>query len=395
MRHISPISLEEALKKIDLDVTSLPQEILPVEECVGRIAAEDVRAVSDVPKENFARFDGYATFCPPGKGEKFIIVGENVEAGIKSSDKAVETRTGVSLPDDVCAVLPLEFVEFRNGSLIPRRSVPCGYGIVKKGAVLKKGESLLGKGDLIYPEYLNILSEAGIRKLKVCRKPRILVVPTGSEFVSGEKPEVTGKMITHIINDLGAEAFYHPPLPDDADKIGGVIKERMERFNAVVIIGGSGFSKKDYSWSFRTKIGGKEVFRGVKMRPGRTTSLFTVGSKPVLIVPGFPLAAYTSTIIIGGALIEKLRGLTPRIGAIPVSRVRVAESYSRIDMESHEIVFLKMKDEEAWPLNAEDLREKLFLETLKFTILNPSRGNLRKGDEVTLYIRQSFSCPLL
>ena len=164
-------------------------ENVPLEEALGRITAEPIWARISSPHYHAAAMDGYA-----------LRAADSVEASDRSptrlSNKQIEfVDTGDPLPDWADAVVQIEATEnvgdpgATTGILI-RASVHPWSNVRAMGEDMVATEMILPAGHRLRPVDIGAAAGCGHDSLVVRRKPRVAVIPTGSELVPpGTLPE--------------------------------------------------------------------------------------------------------------------------------------------------------------------------------------------------------------
>lgn len=375
----------KALKIIGNLVSELPNEVVNLPKSMWRVAAEDVVAKNDVPRRSKAVMDGYAVAGPVRQGETFRVSTRNKVA---RREEAVPIRTGLEMPEGTDTVVPVEATKRIRDNIVVTKNLHKGYGVLNSGAEIRRGEVILPKGHVIRPEFLKVLFEAGIESVVVKKCPRVAIIPTGDEFVYGNVLETTGKMVTNVIGSLSAESVYVDPAPDDVDELSRAITNTLDSVDVVVLVGGSALSRKDVSWlTHELMPNAVKGFRGVKIHPGKSSSMFMVGRKPVVNVPGFPAAAFVGTLFLVGPVLKKLLGIPPSPVLNPLRVVKVVGGYSAKAFEGFvKVAFLKsLSLRDAVIVNPGRQRISVLAKADGFTILSPEKNVVKEGEEVVMY----------
>ena len=163
-------------------------------------------------------------------------------------------------------------------------------------------ELLYPRGHTVTPYCLGALIAGGVYQVPVRRKPRVLIVPTGSELVDwrttdpkdlkpGQVLESNAFVLEKIIQDCGAEAMRHERVIDDLDLIRRTVAEAMETdVDMVLTIGGSSAGSKDYALPMLKELG-QLLVHGVTIMPGKPLILGDIKGKPFFGMPGYPVSA--------------------------------------------------------------------------------------------------------
>jgi putative molybdopterin biosynthesis protein len=295
--YLSNTSRQEALE-LFLKETSIPArtEKAAVSTALGRVTARPVFARLSMPGYHAAAMDGIAVSAEATFGASdqnpFLLQPENDYSNI---------NTGNALPGSANAVIKIEDIHrFEDGSVeIIAPATPWQH-------VRAVGEDVVA-GELIVPSYhrlkppdLGALLAGGIKEIELISRPRVAIIPSGSEVVApgdkrgkGSVPDFNSTVIAAYLQDWGAEAVIHAIVPDDPEKIRAAITVALAESDLVVVIAGSSAGEKDYTFAIMTELG--EVFlHGVATRPGKPTILGKARGKPVIGLPGYPVSAYMS-----------------------------------------------------------------------------------------------------
>ena len=328
--------VEEALGKYlqEVRIEVLPLEVVQITEALGRVLAEDVVSEVDVPHFDRSAVDGYAvrshdTFgASPTNPIVFDVIG-TVEVGqtpefIVSELKAVRVATGAPIPKGADSVIMLEYTEIIGDNKIEiyRPATP-GQNVSQKGEDVKKGEKLLSKGTVLQPQDIAILAAVGKVDVKVVRKPRVAILSTGNELVEPKYKVDAGKTIDSnrfflfaAVKDAGGEPLDLGIAKDDVNEIKSQISKGLATADLVLVSGGTSVGERDFAPEAVNSLGKPGVVvHGVAMRPGKPTALAAVNGKPVVLLPGYPVAAMMAFNTFVKPLISKMLG-TP-VGKSP------------------------------------------------------------------------------
>lgn len=299
-------------------------EMVPTPEAVGRVLAEPVAARLSSPHFHAAAMDGIAvraidTFGAHPAKPKTLAVGES----------AFFVNTGHVMPTGTDAVIMIENVQEHEAGrvVIEAPAFPWQY-VRKMGEDIVATEMLFARRHRVTPYCIGALLAAGHFEVKVLRKPRLVIQPTGSELVDwrrqkefqllpGQAIESNAYVLGKLAEAAGARYERLELLGDDLDTIAGAVQAAVEKgADAVMIVGGSSAGSEDYARAVIERLG-EILVHGVTMMPGKPTIVGRIGSTPVFGMPGYPV----STIIAFEQLVEPL--LARMLGQPPASRERV------------------------------------------------------------------------
>ena len=103
------ISVAHARESVLEVISPLDPETVAIDDALGRVLAEDVRAAEDVPPFPCSAMDGYAILAGDS-GRRLTIVGES-RAGTPAGQavgegEAIRVSTGAAIPAGATAVIP-------------------------------------------------------------------------------------------------------------------------------------------------------------------------------------------------------------------------------------------------------------------------------------------------
>jgi putative molybdopterin biosynthesis protein len=346
--------MESALRQSGL-WRVLGTEILPLDERVmGRVLAEPVWARVSSPHYHASAMDGFAVRAVETNGAiatapLVLMVGK----------QARYVDTGDPLPEGFDAVIPIENVEALDarGELSPeirdpisvriRASVAPWSHVRPLGEDMVATQLVLPAGQVLRPVDLGAIAAAGHMQVSVTRKPRVAILPTGTELVpigSDLKPgdilEYNSLVMAAQVNAMGAQATRFPITPDDFDLICQHVQQTAQEFDLILLNAGSSAGAEDFSARVVEKLGTLLV-HGVAVRPGHPVIMGFVNREskageapdsqlstpnlqvPIIGVPGYPVSAALTVEI----FIEPL--LARWLGRRPVELPTVSASLTR------------------------------------------------------------------
>ena len=321
------ISREEAIKRIMGTVKPVERtEAVPIEESTGRVLAEDVVAVEDVPPFTRAAMDGYAvraedTYGASQQNPKALKVTAVLHAGESASvtvneGECARIATGYPVPQGADSVVMVEFTDEKEGNVSIFDAVHPGANISPQGEDMKKGEAVLKKEEAVTPAKVGVMAALGKRKALVYGKPRVAVVPTGTEvrepgakLGKGQIYDVNTYTLSSILSANGAQITMSPIVPDSFESLSSAVK-RFLNHDLIIFSGGSSVGERDLLVKVLEQAG-KVVFHGVQIKPGKPTLFGTVEGKPVFGMPGYPASCLSNAYIFLVPAIRAMARLPP------------------------------------------------------------------------------------
>ncbi|WP_336787063.1 molybdopterin molybdotransferase MoeA [Paenibacillus sp. MMO-177] len=334
------VSVEEAIRHLCEGVFPVRTEKLPLEDCVGRVLAEDFFTPFPMPPFRRAAMDGYAvrsqTLLGAGPGHEVMLrVIAEVKAGTSkewaqecTADRPVNDRdavrifTGAPVPHRYDTVVMQEVVTPINGEdgkplwIGIDRPHPVGRHIAEAGEDLAPGMLILVKGTVIGAKEMAVLASYGQAEAVVHAKPRIVVLPVGDELqepgtaLSANRIyDANGLVVYSFLKQLGAQVTRRKPVPDHPAILANEIRLAAEQAEVVITTGGISVGDHDYVERSAASAGFEPLFTKVLMRPGTPTSAFKNGDCLLLGLSGNPSACYSGLELLVKPAVQWLKGM--------------------------------------------------------------------------------------
>jgi putative molybdopterin biosynthesis protein len=292
-------------------VAPLPGEWIPVTEALGRVTAAPVWARESSPHYYASAMDGIAI-----RAAESVGASEVSPIQLRVGSQAFWVDTGDPLPPDADAVVMIEQVQHVGDDRVeimapvaPWQHVrPLGEDIVATELVLTEGRKLS-------PVDLGAIAASGNTTVLVRRRPRVAILPTGTELVApgsdlkpGDIVEFNSIVLAGQVQEWGGAPTRFDPTRDDLELIRTRVGDALATHDVVVVNAGSSAGSEDYT---STVVGdlGRLVVHGVAIRPGHPVVLGVGAGKPVLGIPGYPVSAALTSEIFLSAVVHRLLGL--------------------------------------------------------------------------------------
>jgi putative molybdopterin biosynthesis protein len=294
-------------------------EEIPVHEAPGRTTAEPVLARISSPSCHCAAMDGIAVLAEDTYGAT-----ERNPKRLKVGMQAAWINTGQVLPGEKNAVIMAEKLNPIDDETIeiPSSAFPWQH-VRKVGEDFVATELLFPQNHKVRPFDLGTLLEGGAFHLKVRRKPRVVIIPTGTELVNsaaisdpsalkrGEVVESNSSVLSSLIRECGGEPIVEDIVEDSSDRIREALLKALDsRPDLMLVIAGSSAGKRDYTAQVIEDMG-ELLVHGVTIMPGKPTIVGDVRGKPVIGIPGYPVSAYISFNEFVRPFLYRLQGSVP------------------------------------------------------------------------------------
>lgn len=323
-------------------------ELLAIVDCDGRIATEDVIANENVPNYRRAAMDGFALIANDTLGASssspvVLKLAQRIEKGT-----CVRVHTGSKMPESADAVVMLEDAVVHEDKVEIFSQVHPFKNVGEIGEDIRKGDMVIKQGQRLRPCDIAVLASLGIRDIKVFRKPLVAIIPTGEEVVQrggelkeGEVYETNGLMASLYVKKWGGNAKLVDIVGDYPEKIKEAIARNLGA-DMLIISGGTSVGKRDYVPKVVESLG-KLIVHGVGISPGKPTALGIIKGKPIVCMPGYPVAGIVALYFFAKPAMRKLaympeeqdrtvrallsEKITSRIGYKTFARVKLETPY--------------------------------------------------------------------
>jgi putative molybdopterin biosynthesis protein len=318
---------QEALEQAGL-WGPLEAESVPLERALSRVTAEPVWARLSSPAATSAAMDGYAirTAATQQASDR-----APVELGVEH--EAIYVDTGDPLPLWADGVAPIEVVEVLPERIRLRAPIPPWTNLRPVAEDIAAGDLVLPSGHRVRPVDLGALAASGTTSLRVWRRPRVAVLPTGDELVPidqaprpGEIIESNSLVLAAQVEAWGGVATRLPIVRDERAALRQAVLQASLDHDLVLVNAGSSAGSEDFTAEVVESIG-RMLVHGVAVRPGHPVILGMIDAQarrvPVIGIPGFPVSAALT----GEIFVEPL--LARWLGVIPPDPPRLSATLTR------------------------------------------------------------------
>jgi putative molybdopterin biosynthesis protein len=298
-------TLEEAkavfFSRFKADQRTAAEEI-STEDSQGRVTAEPIFAKMSAPFYHSAAMDGIAV-----RAEATYGTTERHPKTLEIGRDALWINTGQAIPEGFDAVIMVEKVHQLNEREVEIRSPAYPWQHIRKvGEDIVATQLLLPQNHQIRPYDMGSLISAGIFSLRVWKKPKVVVIPTGSELLhhheirdpsqlkKGQIIEYNSLILAGLVRECHGIPSIYDIVPDLEENIREALKRAVDsEADLIIVNAGSSAGSKDYTANIIGEMG-EVLVHGVAMMPGKPTILGVVKGKPVIGNPGYAVSATLS-----------------------------------------------------------------------------------------------------
>ncbi|MDE3070225.1 MAG: molybdopterin molybdotransferase MoeA [Acidobacteriota bacterium] len=327
-------------------------EAEPIElaRALGRVLAEDVGAECDLPAFASSAMDGFAvraldtaatTEADPATLEVVAEsrAGHPAERAL-AEGQAIAISTGAVVPQGADAVVRVEETVREGSRVAVLKAVLPGTDVRGAGEDVRAGEPVLSRGTTIGAAELGVLASLGHANVACAPRPRVRILTTGDELVQQGSPLRVGTLYdsnSHSLAALarcaGAEVIGTGHAPDDPALTRDALAATLD-CDVALICGGISVGAHDHVKEGLAALGVSERFHGIALRPGKPAWFGLKGSTLVFGLPGNPVSAMVTFVLLAGPALRTLAGARETGCALPA---RLAHPYEKPPGRTHAV----------------------------------------------------------
>ena len=321
---------------------ALPTETIAVARAAGRVTAEPIWARLSAPHYHASAMDGYALRAQDTAGATEtnpiqLTLVDPGESEPRLDRPAQPVNTGQPLPPWANAVVMIEHTQpiadedgQQNGIEIRAALAPWNH-VRPMGEDMVATELVLPANHRLRPVDLGAIVGSGHATVTVYRRPRVAIIPTGSELIpvetvvekgvqAGQIIEYNSIVLAAQVEAWGGTPTRWPIVPDRFSAIRDAVRNAAQDHDLVLVNAGSSAGSKDYTADVVQELG-ELLVHGVAARPGHPVILGMLrreendvkggNSIPVIGVPGYPVSAALTGEIFVEPLLARWQGQRP------------------------------------------------------------------------------------
>jgi molybdopterin molybdotransferase len=285
-------------------------EDVPLAAAHGRVLAEDVVARVALPGFDNSAMDGYAArradvAAASADRPVRLPVADDIPAGrtdVRPLEPGTVQRimTGAMLPAGTDVVVPVELTDAATDEVAIRSAPEAGTHLRHAGEDIAAGVVALSAGTALGAAQLGLAAAVGVGTVRVRRRPRVLVLSTGSELVEPGEPlepgqiyESNSALLTAAVAEAGGEGRRLHFVPDDVDQFLTTVRAELAGADLLITSGGVSAGAYEVVKDGFRQLGTVEFVK-VAMQPGGPQGAGTVDGVPVVTLPGNPVSSFVS-----------------------------------------------------------------------------------------------------
>ena len=325
------VTIDEALSLIFDSVHPKSHKLLPIEQALSHVIAEDIIATHNLPPFDNSAMDGYALkTADAGKSllcEHTIFAGDKEEIKLVAN-QCVKIMTGARIPHGCEAIVPIEDVTVTANKITMPDKIHTSQHIRLAGEDIQSGDLLLTKGTRLHAHQITLLASQGISQVKVYKRPRIALFASGNElkmhFEQVEDHQLYNTNTPTIMarcQELGCEVQFIGTASDTLESINEHIESALDS-DLIITSGGVSVGDADYTKEAFSAFNYTGIFEKIEIKPGKPTTFGRINNTYVLNLPGNPLAAALIFEIFGRSIINALSAIKEKYIATIQARLK-------------------------------------------------------------------------
>jgi molybdopterin molybdotransferase len=392
------LDVDVALERILTGVKPLATELVDLDQACGRVLVVDVVAKRNQPPFNSSAMDGYAARQDDIRDvpAALRLVGTSAAGhafkGRMKPGTIIRILTGAPVPADADTVVIQENTRVEGDIVNVLEATPLGKNIRAAGLDFARGQMLVPARTHLVPRDIGVLAAGNVARVKVFRKPRVVLFTTGDELVlPGQKPKAdqivssNSHALATMGRHFGADVVNLGIVRDDMKATVAAVKKGLSA-DILLTTGGASVGDHDYVQAAFKSCGVDIGFWKIALRPGKPFMYGRKGLTHVMGLPGNPVSALVTARIFLKPLLMALQGLDPEEkpatavldGSLPSNDQR--RDYVRAKMKIH-----TDGRRSVTPFSQQDSSmQHLFRESHALIIRMPHEAEAVSGDTVSV-----------
>ena len=304
-------------------------EKVSMQASLGRVLAENVNSLVDVPPLDNTSMDGYALRTADTQNPGSILriaqripagsIGTQLEAGT-----AARIFTGAPVPPGADAVVMQEdcITDSETNQVTINIAPSSGQWIRRKGEDLTAGKTALAAGTFLRPQELGVAASAGLTHLNVKRRVKVAAFFTGDELALPGEPLKPGGIynsnrdtLLACLKSLGCDATDLGIVPDRLDATRDSLRKASKDHDLIITSGGVSVGEEDHIKPAVTAEGRLDLWQ-IAIKPGKPLAFGAVrksdqpkdGEAWFIGLPGNPVSSFVTFLLFVRPFILKLQG---------------------------------------------------------------------------------------
>ncbi len=317
------LTVDEAVARVLAAAPRLASEEVALVDADGRVLAEDIVAPRCLPPWDASAMDGFAVRAADVPGRLRVV--DTVVAGrpgrrAVGAGEAARILTGAPVPEGADAVVMVEDTRVSRSEdgewVATDATIDVGRHIRSRGSEVALGDAVLSAGARVGPAAVLALASLGVDRVRVARRPRVVILATGDELVEpggalgpAQIHASNGLALAALVREVGGEPRYAGVVPDDPARIRAAVQSALTTADVLITTGGVSVGETDHVRGVLEDLGIALDFWRVAMKPGKPFAFATTpDGVPVFGLPGNPVSCVVGFQVFVAPLLRRALG---------------------------------------------------------------------------------------
>lgn len=316
------ISVNKAKKLLNKSLKNKKNysETVETKASVNRIISKTVFSKKNIPEFDNSAVDGFGfNYDSLEEFKSLKIIGESrpgfpFRKQIRSGEAiVVYTGSYILKKNKIDTVCFMENCKVQNGQLNFIKKPLRGENIRCQGEDLRVNQVVMEKGRKIRAVDIAQLSSLGLKRINVFKKLKIGVFSSGNEIIQTFKKkqftifDANKDTLIAMIHKIGCEPYDLGIIKDDLSETKKNILKNLSKYDLIITTGGISTSKQDNVSKFFSNFGQIKFWR-LAVKPGRPIAFGLLRNKPFIGLPGNPVAAIVTFLMLITDYLKQLSG---------------------------------------------------------------------------------------
>lgn len=403
-QKLTPVEDAQLAFLNNLNLQPTPQITIHTTEALNRVLAEDIMAKTDLPRFDRAAVDGYVVRAEDtfGATQYKPCIFQFTKEDTLTQNQTKQVWTGNPLPRNASAVAMLEDTETAKAKLEVWTPLTPGENISKRGEDILEGQIAIQAGTRLKPHHLGLVAALGEAQVKVHEKPKVAIIATGNELAElgtslqeNQIYDTNRLVLSGLCWENGAEPLDLGIAKDSVNDITERLRVAVEKADLTLTSGGTSVGGADLVPDAVNNLGKPGIIiHGIAMRPAMPTALAAIGNKPLIILPGNPVAAIIGFEVFARPLLARLQGLKQAEPRPTVKAEMTRRTATTLGRKNYLRVHVRYKNGRlcAEPISAKG--SSMFSTMTRsngYVIVPEDREGLEKGEIVQVHMFDTIS----
>jgi molybdopterin molybdotransferase len=403
-QKLTPVEDAQLAFLNNLNLQPTPQTTIHTTEALNRVLAEDIMAKTDLPRFDRAAVDGYVVRAEDtfGATQYKPCIFQFTKEDTLTQNQTKQVWTGNPLPRNASAVAMLEDTETAKAKLEVWTPLTPGENISKRGEDILEGQTAIQAGTRLKPHHLGLVAALGETQVKVHEKPKVAIIATGNELAElgtrlqeNQIYDTNRLVLSGLCWENGAEPLDLGIAKDSVNDITERLRVALEKADLTLTSGGTSVGGADLVPDAVNNLGKPGIIiHGIAMRPAMPTALAVVNNKPMIILPGNPVAAIIGFEVFARPLLARLQGLKQAEPRPTVKAEMTRRTATTLGRKNYLRVHVRYKNGRlcAEPISAKG--SSMFSTMTRsngYVIVPEDREGLEKGEIVQVHMFDTIS----